>query len=214
MSKTDTQKRPWNKGKSTGQKSPFSSDQVKIIRGILTEEAKAGSQSAVRDLALFNTAIDTMLRSGDLLALTVSDVTDHEGRVLEEFPIKQEKTGDSHVVALSVEGRAAIAQWLLAGNKMLGDVLFTGFTTNSREKGISRRQFRRLVKKWAEYARLDPRKFSGHSTRRTKSSVVYQRTQNLAACKELLGHKSIGSTADYLGVDKRSALDLAKKINL
>jgi hypothetical protein len=31
---------------------------------------------------------------------------------------------------------------------------------------------------------------------------------------ELLGHKSIGSTAAYLGVDQRQALDIAKKIEV
>ena len=39
-----------------------------------------------RDLALFNTAIDTMLRSGDLLALTVEDVTNPMGEVLMASP--------------------------------------------------------------------------------------------------------------------------------
>jgi hypothetical protein len=36
------------------------------------------------DLVLFSTAIDTMLRSIDLLRLTVEDVTDDAGRVVQE----------------------------------------------------------------------------------------------------------------------------------
>jgi site-specific recombinase XerD len=95
--------------------------------------------------------------------------------------------------------------------KLAGDYLFTG---ERLYNPLSHSQYTRLVKKWATYARLDPRDYSTHRLRRTKSSVVYEKTRNLAACRELLGHKSIGSTAAYLGVDQRQALDLAKKIEV
>jgi site-specific recombinase XerD len=72
--------------------------------------------------------------------------------------------------------------------------------------------YSKLVKKWASYARLDPRKYSTHSLRRTKSSVVYERTGNLEVCRQILGHHSIANTALYLGVDKRQALHVAKAI--
>src|SRR5262249_48711312 len=55
--------------------------------------------------------------------------------------------------------------------------------------------YSKLVKKWASYARLDPRKYSTHSLRRTKSSVVYARTGNLEVCRQILGHHSIANTA-------------------
>jgi site-specific recombinase XerD len=48
--------------------------------------------------------------------------------------------------------------------------------------------------------------------RRTKSSVVYERTGNLEVCRQILGHHSIANTALYLGVDKRQALHVAKAI--
>ena len=50
--------------------------------------------------------------------------------------------------------------------------------------------------------------------RRTKSAAIYEATQYLAACQHLLGHKNIGSTAHYLGVDQRKALDIAKRIKV
>jgi len=52
---------------------------------------------------------------------------------------------------------------------------------------------------------------STHSMHRSKSAAVYQATHNLRACQHLLGHKSIASTASYLAVDQREALDLAIK---
>jgi integrase len=54
-----------------GQRRPFTPREIQAIRYALEQENNA------RDLALFNTAIDTMLRASDLLALKVEDVTDH-----------------------------------------------------------------------------------------------------------------------------------------
>ena len=66
-------KRPWNKAKSVGQMRPLTPAQVHTIKRILEAEGN------LRDLALFSTAIDTMLRGVDLLQLTVAEITDHEG---------------------------------------------------------------------------------------------------------------------------------------
>jgi integrase len=55
-----------------GQRRPFTPREIQAIRYALEQENNA------RDLALFNTAIDTMLRASDLLALKVEDVTDHK----------------------------------------------------------------------------------------------------------------------------------------
>src|SRR5262245_25436932 len=99
---------PWNKDKAVGQMAPFSPEQAQLIRSLLVAEKK------IRDLALFNTAIDTMLRASDLLPLRVNDITDHNGDVVHEFTVRQKKTGHGHVVALSPETRNSIADWLLS----------------------------------------------------------------------------------------------------
>jgi integrase len=177
-----------------GQRRPFTPRELQAIRYALEQERNA------RDLALFNTAIDTMLRASDLLALKVEDVV-----------LQQQKTKIGTVVTLSDKTRRALAHWIAVSFKAPGDYLFTG---ERRHSPLSRSQYARLVKTWATYARLDPRHYSTHSMRRTKSSVIYDKTRNLAACQKLLGHKSIGSTAAYLGVDQRQALDIAKKIDV
>ena len=76
---------PWNKDKAVGQMAPFTPAQAGVIRSLLTAEKK------IRDLALFNMALDTMLRASDLLPLRVIDITDHNGDVVHEFTIKQKK---------------------------------------------------------------------------------------------------------------------------
>ena len=46
-----------------------------------------------------------------------------------------------------------------------------------------------------------------HSIRKTKSSVIYDRTKNVDAVRRLLGQSSVTATSAYLGISDESALD-------
>jgi len=59
---------PWNKSRIIGQKRPLQISHILGIRIRLKLEGK------VRDLALFNMALDSKLRGCDLVKLKVSDV--------------------------------------------------------------------------------------------------------------------------------------------
>jgi hypothetical protein len=61
-------RRPWNKGKLVGTKTPLRSKHVWSIRTKLQLEGRK------RDLALFNLATDTKLRGCDVVAVKVEDV--------------------------------------------------------------------------------------------------------------------------------------------
>ena len=60
---------PWNKGKLIGQKPPLKLQEVWAIR------IRLQISNRVRDLALFNLAIDSKLRSCDLVRIRVADVS-------------------------------------------------------------------------------------------------------------------------------------------
>ncbi len=62
---------PWNKGKIIGPKAPLQPKHVWAIRTRLHLDNK------IRDLALFNLAIDSKLRGCDLVSLRVDDVAPH-----------------------------------------------------------------------------------------------------------------------------------------
>ena len=66
---------PWNKGKLVGQKPPL---KPKDIWGIRIQLQNAHQ---VRDLAMFNLAIDSKLRGCDLVNLRVRDIT-HGNQIL------------------------------------------------------------------------------------------------------------------------------------
>ncbi len=76
---------PWNKGKLTGQKPPLKLNEVWAIRIRLQIANK------IRDLALFNLALDSKLRSCDLVKLKVSDVA-HGTRIAKRSTVMQMKT--------------------------------------------------------------------------------------------------------------------------
>ena len=75
----------WNKGRIVGQKRPLKSKHVWAIRVRLEIAEK------LRDLALFNMAIDSKLRGCDLVKLKVSDVYS-AGRMKERASVLQSKT--------------------------------------------------------------------------------------------------------------------------
>jgi hypothetical protein len=65
---TVTRREPWNKGKVIGAKPPLRPKHVWSIRTKLQVDGR------IRDLALFNLAIDSKLRGCDVVALRVEDV--------------------------------------------------------------------------------------------------------------------------------------------
>ena len=73
--KTEQSHEAWNKSKLVGQKPPLSPKDVWPIRIHLQ------NAHAVRDVTLFNLAIDSKLRGCDLVSLRVRDVT-HVNQVL------------------------------------------------------------------------------------------------------------------------------------
>src|ERR1700732_781474 len=78
MAKKRARKRQvWNKGLEVGKRDGFTPAQVKRIRGLLTDHGVP----KLRDLALFSTAIDTMLHGQALLYLTVRAVHRRDGLI-------------------------------------------------------------------------------------------------------------------------------------
>jgi hypothetical protein len=80
-----SKRRPWNKGRLVGQKRPLLPKQVWAIR------ARLELALNLRDLALFNLAIDSKLRGCDLVRLQVTDLVSN-GKVRERVSVIQSKT--------------------------------------------------------------------------------------------------------------------------
>ena len=60
----------------------------------------------------------------------------------------------------------------------------------------------------------DVSEYSTHSMRKTKPSVIYDKTHNVDAVRQLLGQSSVTATSAFLGVTDNSAFELARTINI
>ncbi|MHA1166112.1 MAG: tyrosine-type recombinase/integrase [Alphaproteobacteria bacterium] len=196
---------PWNKGKLTGQKPPLLPKHVWAIRTQLQLTGR------VRDLALFNLAIDSKLRGCDLVALRIEDVAPH-GYALDRATVRQKKTGRPVKFELTDHTRSAVDEHLRYKRRKHGEHLFCG--RGHLYRHLSTRQYARLVSDWVALANLDPLQFGTHSLRRTKATLIYRKTGNLRAVQILLGHTKIESTVRYLGVEVDDALAIAEQIEV
>jgi integrase len=96
---------PWNKGKLVGQKPPLKPKDIWAIR------IQLQNTHQVRDLAMFNLAIDSKLRGCDLVNLHVRDIT-HGSKVLARAMVVQRKTQRPVQFELTEPTRAAVTAWI------------------------------------------------------------------------------------------------------
>jgi integrase len=192
---------PWNKGKLVGQKPPLKLKEIWSIR------IRLQIANRKRDLALFNLAIDSKLRSCDLLRLRVLDVT-HSGTIASRAMVMQQKTQQPVQFEIMEQTRTAIGNWITHAKLNKSDYLFKSRYKNSPH--ISTRQYARIVGTWVSEIGLDPAAYGTHSLRRTKASLIYRRTKNLRAVQILLGHTKLESTIRYLGIEVDDALEIAE----
>jgi len=198
-------RRPWNKGKLVGPKPPLQPKHVWAIRTRLQLQRK------VRDLALFNLAIDSKLRSCDVVSLKVEDVAPH-GYAMERATVRQKKTGRPVRFEITEQSRQSVDDYLRLTKRQPGSFLFAG--RRGKEKSLTTRQYARLVSNWTAMIGLDASLFGTHSLRRTKATLIYRKTGNLRAVQLLLGHSKVESTVRYLGIEVDDALLIAEQVDI
>lgn len=188
-----------------GQKAPFKPREVWAIRAWLQ------IQGRMRDLALFNLAIDSKLRGCDLVSLRVRDIC-VGGRVNERAIIIQKKTHRPVQFELTEPTRQAVQRWIVESDLRDKDYVFPSRVSGSTH--LSTRQYARTVNRWVVCIGLDPHKYGTHSLRRTKAALIYKKTGNLRAVQLLLGHAKVESTVRYLGIEVDDALQISEQVEL
>jgi integrase len=191
----------WNKGKLIGQKPPLKLREIWAIR------IRLQLKKEIRELAIFNLAIDSKLRSCDLVKLKVRDVC-HGNCIAPRAMILQQKTQQPVQFEITEQARDALKTWISHNHLRPEDYLFASRINSSSH--ISTRQYARIVHRWVEMIGLDTSLYGTHSLRRTKATLIYRRTKNLRAVQLLLGHTKLESTVRYLGIEVDDALEMAE----
>src|ERR1700732_3220755 len=106
-------RKPWNKGKLIGAKPPLRPKHVWSIR------TKLQIGGRIRDLAMFNLAIDSKLRGCDVVSLRVEDVAPH-GCAVDRATVRQKKTGQPVKFEVTEQTREAIDNYIGAAGKKPG----------------------------------------------------------------------------------------------
>src|SRR5437588_10933943 len=116
---------PWNKGKLIGAKPPLRPKHVWSIRTKLQVEGE------LRDLAMFNLAIDSKLRGCDLVSLRAADIAPN-GYAVERATVRQKKTGQPVRFELTEQTRQALDEYLRACAARPGEFLIPSRRNHSR----------------------------------------------------------------------------------
>ncbi|POO52051.1 tyrosine-type recombinase/integrase [Agrobacterium rosae] len=196
---------PWNKGILVGQKRPLQPKNVWSIR------VRLEMSGAIRELALFNLAIDSKLRACDLVKLKVEDLRSGSA-IRDRATIIQKKTKRPVQFEVTEQTKIALVAWLPFVRRNGGSYLFPSRRKMSYH--LSTRQYARIVHRWVASIGLDANAYGTHSMRRTKAAQIYKKTGNLRAVQILLGHTKLESTVRYLGVEVDDALRIAEQIEL
>ena len=195
---------PWNEGKLIGQKAPLK------LKDIWATRVRLQLRNKIRDLPLFNLAIDSKLRACDLVKLRVSDVS-HGAQMASRAMVIQQKTGRPVQFEITPMTRDAVQTWIQDAGLRPSYFLFTSRVANSPH--LSTRQYARIVHRWVKDAGLESSSYGTHTMRRIKASLIYRRTRNLRAVQLLLGHTKLESTARHLDIEVDDALEIAEQTN-
>lgn len=126
----------WNKGKIVGQKPPLKPKHVWAIRTQLQLQGK------LRDLALFNFAIDSKLRGCDVVSARMIDIAP-DRHALTRATIRQRKTGRPVTFEITDHTRAALDEYFRIRTTEFEDWVFPG--RGDALPHLSTRQYSRLV---------------------------------------------------------------------
>lgn len=160
---TNSGRAPWNKGKLIGQKLPLKQREIWRIRANLEHEHN------VRELAMFDLAIDSKLRACDLTALRVRDVM-HGDQVVGRTVVLQAKTQRSVRFEITDIARQALTAWIKQCSLGSNDFLFPSRCKKAAH--LSTRQYARIVSRWVTSIHLDRTAYGTHTMRRTKPTLI------------------------------------------
>jgi site-specific recombinase XerC len=165
----------------------------------------------IRDLAIFNMAIDCKLRGCDLMRLK------NAGRVcVGSYGGACVGDAEQDPAAGSVRDHGtdlkAVQRWIESPAVFRCDDLWPSRFHGSPH--LSTWQYARILRGWITSIGLEPSAYGTQSMRRTKAAQIYKKTGNLRAVQLLLGHTKMDSTVRYLGIELEDALEISEGVEM
>ena len=161
----------------------------KIERDILTNHP--------RNLCLFTLGIQSGLRIGTLLKLTVGQVRHLQPG--DSIQVKESKTGKTNTLVVNNKSYAAIQSYIEACDPEEHEPLFK---SRKGDKALSVSTVSHLVKDWCRMAGLKTKdgNYAAHSLRKTWATQLRNSGVAIEMISLRLNHTSIKVTETYLGI--------------
>ena len=170
-----------------------------------------------RNRGLFMLGVSTGGRISELLSLTIGDVYQNRAAVTDLLYNKSIVKGGevSRAVPVNRDGREAISDLITWHRKRYRTIsanrpLFPSRNGRGRQR-MSRRTAHDVLKAAFETAGLNGH-LATHSLRKSFAQRLYERTGDIFAVQEMLGHKNVATTQKYLGVNYASVRDALEEM--
>ena len=172
-----------------------------------------------RNRGLFMLGVSTGGRISELLALTIDDIWQNQKPVTDLlFDRSIVKGGEmSRAVPVNSDGRRAISDLIAWHRERYNTThksrpLFPSRNGQGTQR-MSRRTAHNVLKAAFEEAGLNGH-LATHSLRKSFAQRLYDRTGDIFAVQEMLGHKSVATTQKYLGVNYANVRDALEGMSL
>jgi site-specific recombinase XerD len=195
---------------------------MKGTRPLTTDEIiKVSEQFAgtfeVRNRSLFLLGVSVGGRISELLALKVSDVWQNSAPVSDLLFLKGMVKGKelARMIPVNLDGRDAISSLIAWHRDQFGNLSTRRplFPSRKFRNALSRSQAHRILEEAFQKAGLNG-KLATHSLRKTFAQRIYDASGDIFLTQELLGHKSVETTKQYLGVSYRKMQRATQAIEL
>lgn len=183
---------------------PKPADPIRDIRQIRSIKDYLKAKNKRREYLYFVVAINSGLRVGDMLTLTVDSLWDAGDSPRKEFHLHTQKTGAFIVSSINKSIREAMEYASEQGAKNSVSL----FDPDAPLFPVSRQTISSWLKSWTHAIGIDEGQFSAHTTRKTCAYMMWSKHNKtfeaLLIVSKALGHKNVGQTQDYLGINRQT----------
>ena len=186
-------------------------DSKKLLTVTVNDESDENKE---RDYAIITLFLNCGLRLSELIGINLQDINFDDYKLTVIGKGNKERTiylNKACINAIKDYIKVRPTEGVKNDSKASNKALFL----SKRRERISNRTVQYIVEKELRKAGLDTSKYSTHKLRHTAATLMYQYGEvDIRALQEILGHKSISTTAIYTHVSNEQARDAIERNHL
>jgi len=166
---------------------------------------------SLRDFCLFTIGINSGLRIGDLLKLTIADVIDGKGKPKDRITLREQKTGKAKDFPMGSTTIKALKEYLDSRADLGHNIAL--FPSRKGGTPISRVQAYRILSEAARAVGITE-DVGTHTLRKTFGYHAYKQGIDVTRIQKLLNHSAPSVTLAYIGITREELDNVYLSLNL